>query len=215
MSISAVVSARAISEQSGRGGVRVLLLDDEEIVHWGFRLLLGNQPWAERCIPARDAPSALEVARRFEPHVALVDTGALDREPAVFCRDLTRICRRTNVLLLTHADAVAPSTVRASGAAGFVSRGWAAGDLLQAIRRASVGLTIQPCRPPTESILSARQHEILQLIADGATNGEIAIRLYLSRDTVKQHTSALYRKLGARNRTHAVQTARRQGLIGN
>jgi DNA-binding NarL/FixJ family response regulator len=213
MSVSAVVSAGAISEQSGRRGVRVLLLDDEEIVHWGFRLLLGNQEWAERCIPARDATSALELARRFEPHVALVDTGALDREPAAFCRDLARICRRTSVLLLTQAEALAPSTVRASGAAGFVSRGWAAGDLLQAIRRASVGLATQPCRPPAQSNLSARQHEILQLIADGATNGEIAIRLYLSRNTVKQHTSALYRKLGARNRTHAVQTARRQGLI--
>lgn len=213
MSVSAVVSTRTISEQPGRRGVRVLLLDDEEIVHWGFRLLLGNQPWAERCLPARDADSALELAQRFQPHVALVDTGALDREPAVFCRALMRICARTNVLLLTHADAVAPSTVRASGATGFVSRGWAAPDLLQAIHRASVGLTSQPCRPPARSNLSARQHEILQLIADGATNGEIALRLYLSRDTVKQHTSALYRKLGARNRTHAVQTARRQGLI--
>ena len=145
--------------------------------------------------------------------MALIDTGALDREPAGFCRELTRVCARTSILLLTQADAVAPSTVRASGAAGFISRGWAAGDLLQAIRRASAGLATQPCRPPAQSNLSARQNEILQLIADGATNGEIAIRLYLSRDTVKQHTSALYRKLGARNRTHAVQTARRQGLI--
>jgi DNA-binding NarL/FixJ family response regulator len=213
MSAPGVVSARAVCDQSGRRGVRVLVLVDEEIVHWGFRLLLGNQPWAERCIPARDAGSALELARHFEPHVALIDTGALDREPSAFCRDLTRTCEQTSILLLTHADAVAPSTVRASGAAGFVSRGWAAGDLLQAIRRASAGLATQPCRPPAQTNLSARQSEILQLIADGATNSEIAVRLYLSRDTVKQHTSALYRKLGARNRTHAVQTARRQGLI--
>ena len=213
MSVSAVVSARTISAAPCRKGVRVLLLDDEEIVHWGFRLLLGNEPWAERCLPARDADTALELARRFEPHVALVDTGALDREPAAFCRALTRVCARTNILLLTHADAIAPSTVRASGATGFVSRGWAADDLLQAIRRASVGLATQLCRPPAQSSLSARQNEILQLLADGATNGEIADRLYLSRDTVKQHASALYRKLGARNRTHAVQTARHQGLI--
>jgi DNA-binding NarL/FixJ family response regulator len=213
MSISAAVSARPVSDQPGRRGVRVLLLDDEEIVHWGFRLLLRNQPWAERCLPARDPASALELAGRFEPHVALVGTGALDGEPAAFCRDLTRLSPRTRILLLTHADAVAPSTVRASGAAGYVSRGWAAEDLLRAIRRASVGMTTQPWRPPAQSNLSARQQEILQLLADGATNGEIAIRLYLSRHTVKQHTSALYRKLGARNRTHAVQTARRQGLI--
>jgi DNA-binding NarL/FixJ family response regulator len=213
MSISAAVSAPGFPEQSGRRGVRVLLLDEEEIVHWGFRLLLRNQPWAERCLPARDAASALELARRFQPHVALVNVGALDREPSAFCRELTRTCQRTSILLLTRAPAVAASTVRASGAAGFVSRGWAAGDLLQAIRRASVGLVTQPCRPTTQLKLTARQQEILQLIADGATNDEIAVRLYLSRHTVKQHTSALYRKLGARNRTHAVQTARRQGLI--
>ena len=68
MSVSAVVSARAVCEQTGRRGVRVLLLDDEEIVDWGFRLLLGNQPWAERCLPARDAHTALDLAARFEPH---------------------------------------------------------------------------------------------------------------------------------------------------
>ncbi|MGE5617304.1 MAG: response regulator transcription factor [Candidatus Woesearchaeota archaeon] len=213
MTLSAVAPPSPSPAPPGRCRVRVLLLDDEEIVHWGFRLLLANQPWAERCIPARDAASALQLAWRFEPHVALIDTGTLEGSPAGFCRELTRACAQARILLLTHTDAVAPSTIRALGASGFVSRSWAARDLLQAIRRASVGLAVAPCRPPAQSSLSARQQEILQLIADGATNGEIAVRLYLSRDTVKQHTSALYRKLGARNRTHAVQTARRQGLI--
>ncbi|MFZ1993912.1 MAG: response regulator transcription factor [Solirubrobacteraceae bacterium] len=213
MSVTAVVSADQGSEVAGRTGVRVLLLDDEEIVHWGFRLLLAKHTWAERCLAARDAETALELARRFEPHVALVDARALDRDAAAFARALRRASSRINILLLTQAEAVSTSTVRASGASGFVSRGWGADDLLLAIRRASAGLPIQPCRPPTQSNLSARQHEILQLLADGATNGEIAERLFLSRYTVKQHTSALYRKLGARNRTHAVQTGRRQGLI--
>lgn len=213
MAVSAMASASPTSVPRGRCRVRVLVLDDEEIVHWGFRLLLANQPWAERCIPARDPGSALQLAWRFEPHVALIDTSTLDGSPAEFCRELTRTCPQAKILLLTHAEAVAPSTIRAVGASGFVSHSWAARDLLQAIRRASAGLTVAPCRPPARSNLSARQEEILQLIADGATNEEIAVRLYLSRDTVKQHTSALYRKLGARNRTHAVQTARRLGLI--
>lgn len=213
MSVSAVAPACPNSGRSGRCRVRVLVLDDEEIVHWGFRLLLANQPWAERCIPARDAASALQLAWRFEPHVALIDTGTLDGSPAEFCRELAHACAQAKILLLTHAEAVAPSTIRAVGASGFVSHSWAARDLLQAIRRTSAGLAVAPCRPPAQSNLSPRQQEILQLIAGGATNSEIAVRLYLSRDTVKQHTSALYRKLGARNRTHAVQTARRQGLI--
>ncbi len=222
MALSAVVSGvareddmarRACHAQGVRRGVRVLLLDDEEIVHLGFRLLLDNESWAERCLTATDADSALELARRFEPDVALIDTGALDREPAVLCRALTRVSRRTHVLLLTHAEAIPPSTVRAAGALGFVSRGWSASDLLRAIHMASLGLSSEPHRERGTTELSARQQEILQLIAEGATNEEIALRLYLSRHTVKQHTSALYRKLGARNRTHAVQAARCRGLI--
>jgi two-component system response regulator DesR len=191
----------------------VLLLDDEEIVQWGFRLLLGNESWVERCLAAGDAKGALELAHRFEPHVALIDSEALGGDPADFCRALRRLCARTRILLLTQSDVIAPSTVRAAGAAGYVSRGWAVGELLQAIRSASAGRAIQPHPLPGQSSLSARQQEVLQLIADGSTNSEIAVRLYLSRDTVKQHTVALYRKLGARNRTHAVQTARRRGLI--
>lgn len=224
MALSAVVAGvageedrvrRACHAEGARRGVRVLILDDEEIVHLGFRLLLENEPWADGCLTATDADSALELARRFEPDVALIDTGALDREAAVLCRGLTRVSGRTHVLLLTHAEAIPPSTVRAAGALGFVSRGWSASVLLQAIRMASHGLSIEPHRERDAAALSARQQEILQLIAEGATNEEIALRLYLSRHTVKQHTSALYRKLGARNRTHAVQAARCRGLIAS
>ena len=84
--------------------------------------------------------------------------------------------------------------------------------MLDTIRLASVGHAPPP-RPPGRSTLSPRQREVLQLLACGATNAEIAVDLYLSHHTVKQHTSALYRKLNARNRTHAVQAAQRQGLI--
>lgn len=212
MALSAVVSSVGRPDECARG-VRVLLLDDEEIVHLGFRLLLSNERWVERCVTARNADSALEIARRVEPDVVLIDTGALDREPAVFCRALRNGSKGTHVLLLTHADVIPQSTVRAAGALGFISRGWSASDLLQAIHQASIGLPVEPCRVRGTALLSARQQEILQLIAEGATNEEIALRLYLSPHTVKQHTSALYRKLGARNRTHAVQAARCRGLI--
>jgi two-component system response regulator DesR len=67
----------------------------------------------------------------------------------------------------------------------------------------------QPAPPLTE-----REREVLDLIAAGSTNREIAQRLYLSPHTVKEHTSAVYRKLGARNRADAVQRAQRVGLLG-
>jgi DNA-binding NarL/FixJ family response regulator len=193
---------------------RVLIVDDEEIVHWGFRLLLGHQSWAERCIPALDADTALELTRRWEPHLAVVDTNAIDREPDVFAHALTAACQRTRMLLLTAGEAVSPSTVRAFGACGYVSRSWTARQMLATMRAASFGVTPDPPhRPADEKLLSARQQEILRLIADGATNTEIAARLFLSRHTVKQHITALYRKLDVKNRTHAVRTAQRRGLI--
>lgn len=193
--------------------VRVLVLDNEEIVRCGFRLLLDSQSWAERCLTTADVEGGLELARRYEPHVALVNAGALDCDPTAFARALLTVSPHTRILLLTRADAVAPSTLRVAGAIGFLSSKWAAGDLLRTIRMASVGrsVRVQPARGTTA--LSARQQEVLQLIADGATNDEIARLLFLSHHTVKQHTSALYRKLNARNRLHAVQTARQHGLL--
>ena len=65
-----------------------------------------------------------------------------------------------------------------------------------------------------EPLLTGREREVLDLIAEGSTNREIADRLFLSPHTVKEHTSALYRKLGARNRAEAVQRAQRVGLLG-
>lgn len=199
--------------ESGRRRVCVLVLDDEDLVHWGFRLLLANQPWAERCLPAHRDEEALGMARRYGPHVALIDIGALEMAPDAFCRALGEASPGTRALLLTTASAMPASTLRAYGASGYVSRSWSARELLSAIRMASDGRSCTPRVVSAPSSLSARQEEILQLIADGATNAEIAGRLYLSRHTVKQHTSALYRKLNVRNRTHAVQAAQRAGLI--
>ena len=213
MTVSVAAAPDSLLDEPGHR-VRVLVVDDEELVHWGFRLLLANQPWAQRCLPATDVESAIDLARRYEPHVALIDVGVAGLLPGEFCRRLREASPATRVMLLTTADAVPASTVRAAGAAGFVSRSWCARDLLRAIRMVSLGRSAAAHRPPARSALSARQEEILQLIASGETNGEIATRLYLSRHTVKQHTSALYRKLGVRNRTHAVQTARQMGLIG-
>lgn len=193
--------------------IRVLVLDDEELVRWGFRVLLTHQGWSERCLPAPDVHTAVALAERFAPHVALVDVGMLGHDPYAVCRRLSAACPQMRILLLSSADAMPLATVRAYGAMGYVSRAWAARDLLRAVRMASVGLPPGAYRPAARSSLSARQQEILQLIAAGDTNAEIAQRLFLSRHTVKQHTSALYRKLDVKNRTHAVQAAQRMGLI--
>jgi two-component system response regulator DesR len=110
---------------------------------------------------------------------------------------------------------MSPAAARAAGASGFVSKDLEAREVVAAVRRIGMGRTMfppkasQPAPPLTE-----REREVLEAIAAGATNREIAARLYLSPHTVKEHTSALYRKLGVRNRAEAVQRAQRVGLLG-
>jgi two-component system response regulator DesR len=84
-----------------------------------------------------------------------------------------------------------------------------------AVRMVGLGMTMFPPQADQPStLLSQREQEVLTLIAGGSTNREIAAQLYLSPHTVKEHTSALYRKLKARNRAEAVQRAQRIGLLG-
>ena len=106
------------------------------------------------------------------------------------------------------------AAARAAGASGFVSKDWDADDVIAAVRRVGMGMTMfEPKAQQPEPLLSEREREVLELIAAGSTNREIAQRLYLSPHTVKEHTSALYRKLHARNRAEAVQRAQRIGLL--
>jgi DNA-binding NarL/FixJ family response regulator len=193
--------------------LRVLVVDDHDVVQWGFRLLLTERPWVERCLTARTAVEALELARRYEPHVALVDLFLGEQSGAELCEALRRESPTTRVLLISGAGWISPQAAKAAGASGFVSKDWSADDVAAAVRMVGKGMTVfapraeQPTMP-----LSEREREVLSLIASGATNKEIAERLYLSPHTVKEHTSSLYRKLKARNRAEAVRRAERLGL---
>ena len=158
--------------------LRVLIVDDHEVVHWGFRLLLAEQPWVERCLSARDGEEARSLARRYEPDVALVDLFLGRESGAEVCEVVRETSPRTRLLLISGAGRVSPQEQPAPGG------------------------------------LSERERDVLGLIAAGSTNREIARRLYLSPHTVKEHTSALYRKLEVRNRAEAVRRAQHLGLLG-
>jgi DNA-binding NarL/FixJ family response regulator len=195
--------------------MRVLVVDDHDVVHWGFRVLLGRQPWVERCLAARTGAQALTLVERYEPHVALVDLFLAGESGADVCQSIRARSPSTRVLLISGAGQMSPAAARAAGASGFVSKDMQSEELVRAVRAVARGATLFPPKaaqpaPP----LSGREREVLQLIGAGATNREIAERLHLSPHTVKEHTSALYRKLGARNRAEAVQRAQRVGLLG-
>jgi DNA-binding NarL/FixJ family response regulator len=194
--------------------LRVLVVDDHDVVHWGFRLMLGEQPWVERFLSARTGDEAEELTRRYAPQVALVDLFLGGESGAEVCERLRAASPVTRVLLISGAGRISPSAARAAGASGFVSKDWDAGDVARAVRMVGLGMTVfEPQREAAPALLSEREREVLDLIAQGATNPEIAKALFLSPHTVKEHTSTLYRKLKVRNRAEAVQRAQRLGLI--
>ena len=208
------VNPSRIASGSGERKLRVLVVDDHEVVHWGLRLMLSEQPWVERCLSARTGDEAVSLAERYDPHVALVDLFVGQESGAEICERLRQHSPKTKILLISGAGRISPTAAKAAGAAGFVSKDWPAADIAAAVRMVGLGMSVfRPNESPAGPALTDREREVLDLIAQGATNREIAAQLFLSPHTVKEHSSSLYRKLGARNRAEAVQKAQRQGLI--
>jgi two-component system response regulator DesR len=194
--------------------LRVLVVDDHDVVQWGFRLLLEHQPWVERCLAATSGGEARSIAERAKPHVALVDLFLGSESGAEVCESLRAASPQTKVLLVSGAGSISPAAAKAAGASGFVSKDWGAPDVVKAVRMVGLGMDVfTPIEDPDQVPLSKREREVVRLIASGATNREIAERLYLSPHTVKEYTSSVYRKLGVRNRAEAVKRAQRIGLI--
>lgn len=191
--------------------LRVLVVDDHDVVHWGFRLLLTDQSWVERCLSARSGEEALAMARRYEPHVALVDLFLGEESGADVSEALRRASPETRVLLISGAGRISPQAARAAGASGFVSKDWGAHDVAMAVRMVGLGMTVftrsseeRPSAPLTD-----REREVLALVASGATNREIAERLFLSEKTVESHLRNVFAKLGVSSRVAVAQAVER------
>lgn len=199
-------------DAAGNRGLRVLVVDDHDVVQWGFRLLLERQSWVERCLAASTGTEAVQVCRKVQPEVALVDMLLGSESGAEVCEEIHQVSPGTRVLLISGAGVISPNVARAAGAAGFISKDWSAVDVVRAVRRVSQGHEVF-AEAPLDSPLSEREQEVLSLIATGSTNKEIAGRLHLSPHTVKEHTSAIYRKLGVRNRAEATRQAQRLKIL--
>jgi two-component system response regulator DesR len=192
----------------------VLIVDHQEVVLWGFRLMLSRERWVSRCLGASTGEQGVLLADRYRPHVAVVDLALGDETGADVCEQILRVCPRTRVLLMSGTGRMAQGAARSVGASGFVPKGWPAADLMRTIHAVALGRTRFVSSPTQSSIpLSSRELAVLDDLASGATNLEIAERMQISHHTVKEHVSSLYRKLGVRNRTGAVHRARRLGLL--
>lgn len=200
--------------EASKKRLRVLVVDDHDVVQWGFKLLLTQQPWVERCLSARTGEEALALTRSFEPHVALIDLFLGEESGAEVSELLRKEIPAPQILLISGSGRLSMAAARAAGASGFVSKDWPGADIIEAVQRVGRGLTVfRAQEAPVPHDLTERERQVLDLMASGATNREIAGALHLSPHTVKEHTSALYRKLEVRNRTQAVQRAQRLGLL--
>jgi len=192
----------------------VLLVDNQDLVHIGLRLVLPRQDWVTRIFGARQRSDAVLLAARHQPRVALVDLFVGDEFGTEICVAIRREAPAVQVLLTASGRSMTQEAAHAAGAAGFVPKDGSVWDLLNALRSAANGATRITRQPENvRRALSPRQQEVLELMAQGETNAMIARALSLSVDMVKHHTTAIYRRLEVTNRAAAVHRAQWLGLL--
>jgi two-component system response regulator DesR len=197
--------------------IRVLVVDDHDVVHWGLRMMLERQPWIERSYSAHNGEEAVASATRNEIDLALVDLFLGAESGAEVCERLRVARPSVRVLLISGAGQISERAAAACGASGFVSKDWRGSDIVRAVGMVAIGMSVfeeDGGAAEVDPGLSERERQVLSLVAAGATNREIAAELHLSPYTVKEYASALYRKLEVRNRLEAVKRAEKLGLIG-
>ncbi|HWC27003.1 MAG TPA: response regulator transcription factor, partial [Solirubrobacteraceae bacterium] len=135
--------------------LRVLVVDDHDVVHWGFRLMLGELRWVERCLSARSADEAVALTREHAPDVALVDLFLGGESGPEVCERLLLERPELRVLLISGAGRISPATARACGASGFVPKDWPAADVARAVRMVALGMSLfEPAPSPTDGALA-------------------------------------------------------------
>lgn len=220
--------------------IRVLLVDDQQIVRQGLATILHYAPGIEVVGQAGDGEEAISLTRELEPDVVLMDVKMprLGGIPAT-----RRICQEwpeAQVIILTtyDADDLVFEGIKA-GARGYLLKDASSETLVEAIRGVMRGESLidpgvarkvlgefqrlaagRPARRPEKVAddlmiepLTPREEEVLHLLAEGLSNREIGARLHLTEGTVKNYVSAIIAKLQANDRTHAVVTALRRGLV--
>lgn len=214
--------------------IRVMLADDEALIRAGIRLVLQNAADIEIVAEATDGHEAVELVRRHRVDVALLDVRMARGDGLAAAAEIRRYVPRTQVVMLTTfgEDETVAAALRA-GAAGFLLKDTPPDDIIQAVRVAARGEAILSPRITRQLIdryvgpedtraehatrrlgaLTNKEREVVVLIGDGLSNGEIARSLLISEGTAKAHVSRILTKLGCTNRVQAAILAHDAGLL--
>ena len=212
--------------------IRLLLVDDHAVVRSGLRMLLESQADVEIVGEAGTAAEALELLATAKPDMILMDIGLPDMSGIEATREVKRRRPETAVVALTiHEDEEYFFKMLEAGASGYVPKRAAPEELLNAIRAAAAGqVYLYPSLAKllvkdflsqdqeTKSAraldgLTAREQEVLALLAEGASNSQIAGKLEISPKTVARHRENIMRKLNLHSRSELVKYAIRKGII--
>lgn len=201
--------------------IRILAADDHILVRQGIAFLVADEPDMELVAQASTGREAIEQFRKHRPDVTLMDLQMPDLSGIEAIIAIRSEFPNARILVLTtYAGDVQVMRALKAGARGYLLKGDVHTDLLETIRAVHAGqkrvppeVAAEVAEHTGEEHLTARELEILKLIAEGNANKEIAALLSISEDTVKSHVGRVLEKLGANDRTHAVTIALKRGVI--
>jgi DNA-binding NarL/FixJ family response regulator len=213
--------------------LQILIVDDHEVVRRGLRVLIEPHPGWEVCGEAKDGREAVVKAKKLEPDVVVMDIGMPELNGLEATRQILKAARRTEVLILTaHESEQLVREVLEAGAHGYVLKSAAGCDLVNAIEALSkheafftnsvARIVLQSYGKkglPEESsgepplLLSPREREIIQLLAEGKSNNEVAEVLYISAKTVETHRAHIMEKLNLHSIAELVHYAIRNQIV--
>ncbi|KFK91321.1 LuxR family transcriptional regulator [Streptomyces sp. JS01] len=209
--------------------VTLVVVDDHPVVRDGLRGMFTAAPGFEVLGEAADGVDALAVVGELDPDVVLMDLRMPGGGGVAAIAELTRRGARAKVLVLTTYDTDSDTLPAIeAGATGYLLKDAPREELFAAVRAAADGRSVlspavasrlmtrvrTPAADPAASALSAREREVLVLVARGTTNREIAAELFISEATVKTHLTHVFAKLGAKDRAAAVAVGYDRGILG-
>ncbi|MEI7592684.1 MAG: response regulator transcription factor [Actinomycetes bacterium] len=209
--------------------IRLMLADDHRMLREGLRRSMIDQGF-NVVGEASDGQEAIRLAEELRPDVILMDVTMPEVDGVEATRQIRAILPEIKIVMLTmHADSeVLTSAIRA-GASGYLVKDCSTDEIAEAVTMAFSGETalspqlassmldevrrLDERAQEEDRVVTAREEEVLQLIADGCSTPEVAEKLYISQKTVKNHLASIYQKLDARDRTQAVLQAVRMGIV--
>jgi DNA-binding NarL/FixJ family response regulator len=201
--------------------ITVLIVDDHDVVREGLRLSLSRSPNIRVVGEASDGETAVAMTKRRKPNVVVMDVRMPGMDGLEATKAISLEVPESAVLIFTaYSERSLLSRGLESGAKGYILKEAPHDTLLRAITKVAGGETyVDPALMPAffskdrDDMLTSREREILQLLADGMSNADVAAKLFISQETVKSHVRHILAKLEADTRTHAVAIALRDAII--